>query len=215
MASNNSSTGGAGINPTAQKKNAPKGLFLALTLLKSGVDSQIPSKTSLLIGGQATTQSALSSELASDVALFQAAIDARTKLDAAVTARKVAVPTVKQRYAQIVKAIEGLFAPGSPVLAQFGIHPRKSPTPLTAEQKAVKAEKAKLTRKARGTLGRKQKQAIQTVGTPTVTITPKETIAVPQVVTDGPLPAGNSQPASPSSGTGSTQSGGSNAPSGK
>jgi hypothetical protein len=199
MANSNGSTGGAGISPAAQQRNAPKGLHLALTLLKSGVDSQVPSTTSLAIGGQSVTQAALSSELASDIALYQAVINARNQLASAVAARNAASKTVQQRYAQIVPAIKGLYALGDPALAQFGIHPRKTPTPLTAEQKAVKAAKAKLTREANGTKTSKQKKALRTVGTPTLTITPTGTKVVPQVVTDGP-PAGASPPAPPLNG---------------
>jgi hypothetical protein len=117
---------------------------------------------------------------------------------------------VKQRYAQIVQAIQALFAPGDPVLEQFGIHPRKSPAPRTAEQKAVSAAKAALTRKARGTKGSKAKLAIQTVGTPTLTITPTGTDVVPQIVTNGPQ-AGTPQPAAATNAAGTTP-GGSTAP---
>ncbi len=214
MANSNGSTGGVGINSAAQKKYAPKGLYLALTLLAEGVKDQIPSTTNLVIGGQTVKQAALVSELESDIAFFKAVIDLHNQLASAVAARKAAVPAVKQRYAQIVKAIEGLFAPGDPVLVQFGIHPRKPARRLTAEEKAVRAAKAKLTREARHTLGSKQKLEIQTVGAPTVTITPDGTNIVPQVVGTG-TPAGNSQPAATGSGTDANQGGGSNNPSGK
>ncbi len=189
MANNNgSSSTGSNVNPTAQKK-APKGLWLALTLLKQGVDSQIPGTAKLVVDGSTVTQAALSSELATDITIFQAIADGQSQLKAAVTARTAAVPGLKTRYASIIKAIENQFPAGSPVLAQFGIHPPKAKAKLTAQQLAVRAAKAKLTRAARGTKGSKQKQAIQTIGTPTVTITPGGTEVVPQQV--GPAaPAG-------------------------
>jgi hypothetical protein len=206
MASNTSSTSGAGISPAAQQKNAPKGLYLALTLLQSGVSSQVPSKTSLTIGGQSVAQAALLSELTADIALYTAVIGLRNQLAAAVAARNAAVPTVKQRYALIVKAIEGLFAPGSPVLASFGIHPRKSPAPRTAEEKAVSAAKAKLTRQATGVKTSAEKKALRTVGTPTVTITPTGTVSVPQIVINGPAGGSTPQSGAPAAPAGSSTS---------
>ena len=46
-------------------------------------------------------------------------------------------------------------------LADYGIEPRKSPTPLTTEQKSAAVAKAEATRKARGTTGKKAKLAIK------------------------------------------------------
>jgi hypothetical protein len=190
MANNNgSSSTGSNVNPTAQKK-APKGLWLALTLLKQGVDSQIPGTAKLSVDGSTVTQAALSSELATDIAIFQSIADDQSQLKTAVAARAAAVPGLKARYASIIKAIENQFPAGSPVLAQFGIHPPKTRAKLTAQQLAVRAAKAALTRKARGTKGSKQKQAIQTIGTPTVTIAPGGTQVIPPQV--GPAAAAGS-----------------------
>jgi hypothetical protein len=212
MANNNgSSSTGSNVNPTAQK-NAPKGLWLALTLLQQGVESQIPSTSKLTVEGQPVTQAALSSELATDVAIFQSVADTQSQYKAAVAARRAAVPGLKTRYASIIKAIENQFPPGSPVLAQFGIHPPKPKAKLTAQQLAVRAAKAALTRKARGTKGSKQKQAIQTVGTPTVTITPGGTnIVPPQVGSAAPAGSSTSQSNAPatSAGASTAQSSGS------
>ncbi|MHB1847230.1 MAG: hypothetical protein ACYCWW_20595 [Deltaproteobacteria bacterium] len=126
---NNNGTGGAGINPTAQQKSAPKGLFLAFTLLKSGVDDLIPPKSSITIGGQSVTQSSLSAELGNDIALFQAVIDLHAKLQSAVGARKAAEPGLKSRYAQIVKAIEGQFAPRGSGAPEVWNPPPQAPPP--------------------------------------------------------------------------------------
>ncbi len=188
-------TTGAGLNTSAQQKSAPKGLYLGLTLLKQGVDTMVPATTTLTIGGQTVTQPSLSSELGNDIAVFSAVFEKHAEYQAAVATRKAALQDLKTQYAQFVKAIEGQFPPGDPILQKFGIHPRKKPAPLTAEQKAVKAAKAKLTRQKRHTMGPKEKLGIQTIGTPLVTIQPDgTTTAVPPTLLEPGSSAGTSQP---------------------
>ncbi|MHB1846289.1 MAG: hypothetical protein ACYCWW_15810 [Deltaproteobacteria bacterium] len=205
MANNGSSSTGSNVNPQAQK-SAPKGLYLAFTLLKQGVDSVIPSKSSVMVGGQSYTQAQLSSKLASAIAIFQAVVDSHNQLKAAVLARAAAVPGLKLQYADIKKAIEAQLGSGSPVLVQFGIHAPKPKAKLTAAQLALRAAKASLTRAARHTLGRKQKLEIKTVGTPSVTISPTGKLTSQlEGSPSTPVGAGNS---SPPTGTGSTTTGG-------
>jgi hypothetical protein len=76
------------------------------------------------------------------------------------------------------------------VLADFGLVPRKAPTPLTVEQKAAAAAKRKATRAARNTMGAVQKKKV--VGTVTgVTITPitaPEPIAPVTATPTAPIP---------------------------
>ncbi len=59
------------------------------------------------------------------------------------------------------------------MLADFGLEPRKEPTPLTAEQKAAAAAKREATRKARGTSSAKAKKAIKGNVTATLVVTPE------------------------------------------
>ncbi len=67
----------------------------------------------------------------------------------------------------------------SPVLVACGFTPRKKRPKLSSEKKVLAAAKAKLTRQKRGTLGRRQKEAIRVTGTPQVTIGPEGTTVVP------------------------------------
>jgi hypothetical protein len=48
----------------------------------------------------------------------------------------------------------------SEALSSFGFRPRKEPTPLTTEQQAAKVAKARQTRQKNGTLGARQKKAL-------------------------------------------------------
>jgi hypothetical protein len=77
------------------------------------------------------------------------------------------------------------------VLADFGLRPKKAPTPLTVEEKAAAAAKRKATRVARNTMGSQQKKAVTgtfvgVVVTPiwTAPITPAP--AAPNGPTPGP-----------------------------
>ncbi len=53
------------------------------------------------------------------------------------------------------------FANATQTLADFGLTPPKARAPLTAEQLAARAAKAKATRAARGTTSKKQKLAVK------------------------------------------------------
>jgi hypothetical protein len=58
-------------------------------------------------------------------------------------------------------AVRGALGTKSTNLSVYGIKPRKTAAPLTAEQQVEKTTKAAATRKARGTLGKKQKAKIK------------------------------------------------------
>ena len=63
-------------------------------------------------------------------------------------------------------------SPDSPEMVTFGFKPNKVPTPLTASEKALKAEKALQTRAENHTKGKKQKAALDAGQTPAASTTP-------------------------------------------
>jgi hypothetical protein len=84
---------------------------------------------------------------------------------------------------------------GTPsTLADYGVTPRKAPTPLTAQQKATAALKRKATRTARHTMSKKQKKNVKGAA-PAATPVASTTASTPVV---GPSPAASA----PSQGTG-------------
>jgi len=113
------------------------------------------------------------------VAELQSLIDNRT---AAVAARATARDKVKSEQAAMpallafMNAFEGLirimFANDTTSLADFGLTPRKQPTPKKTVEKAAAAAKAEATRQARGTKGPKAKRAIHGNVTATLVVTP-------------------------------------------
>ncbi len=83
-------------------------------------------------------------------------------------------------------------------LTAYGFKPFKAAKPLTSEQKTLRAAKARLTRAARHTMGKKQKAALKATDTPVVNITiepkPDQTVAPQGGQTVAPKPdqaAGN------------------------
>jgi hypothetical protein len=79
-------------------------------------------------------------------ALVKADQDERTKSQALVSGAK--------------QTVQAMFAGQIETLGDFGLKPRKAPTPRTPEQKAASVAKAKATRAARHTMGPVQKAQI-------------------------------------------------------
>ena len=179
--------------------NQTKATALAHVLaLIAGTQKHFPTG-SFTIGGTAYTSASL-------VQTLQGLADTMTALNAAQTGAKDAlaakegavakVGPVVQAYQRLVLAA---FANATQTLADFGIEPPKARTPLTSEQKAAVAAKAKATRVARGTTSKKQKLAI-TGNVTGVTVTPiTAPTAAPPVASAAPVPTGAPvTPATPS-----------------
>jgi hypothetical protein len=126
----------------------------------TGIRSRLQSGPSLPLAGTTYTMAELE-------ALVQGRIDAA---NAAVVARAQWIDAsahyeaVSQRATAVVRALRqhvmSLYGQDSPVLSEFGFTPPK-PASLTQEQQVARAQKAAATRKARRTMGKKQKAAIK------------------------------------------------------
>ncbi len=102
------------------------------------------------------------------VQVLQGLVSAMLARNAAETGAKDALTAeqaTQEQVGPILRAYEHLvlvtFAGASQTLADFGLAPPKARTPLTAQQLAVAAAKAKATRIARGTTSKKKKLAIK------------------------------------------------------
>jgi hypothetical protein len=119
----------------------------------------------------------------------------------ALTAEQAAqtqIDPIIQAYERYVLAT---FVSATQTLSDFGLAPPKARTPLTAQQLAARAAKAKATRTARGTTSKKQKLAVKGDVTGVV-VTP---ITAPTAATPA-APAPPVTPASASAQPGSTVS---------
>jgi len=168
------------------KAATPKGLEAELALLLKGVSSAVPDGATLMVASQNWTKAALMAELQDGLDLYQKVKDQVQALKEGRQARGNGLPAKRKLAKALRHAMIGTFGQGSPMLEQFGIKaaPR---VPLTAEQLALRAARARATRVARLTLGPRQKQTIRGV----VTATPR--------VASGPA-----TPVLPSGGNGSS-----------
>ena len=126
--------------------------------LVAGTQKHTPNG-SLTFGNATYTADAL-------VQLLQGLIDALTADETArANARDalLALRAVRAKVRPVIRAyrryLRATYGDAALTLADYGLEPEKAPRPLTAEQQALKAARAKATRKALGTKGRKQKRA--------------------------------------------------------
>jgi hypothetical protein len=129
---------------------------------------------SLTIGGTVYTAASL-------IQVLQGLANAMTARNAAEAGAKDALAAEQAAQAQvspILLAYKRLvlvtYANAAQTLADFGLTPPRARTPLTTEQLAARAAKAKATRTARGTTSKKQKLAIKgnVTGAPVIPVTP-------------------------------------------
>jgi hypothetical protein len=149
-------------------KNNTATRALTFTKILAGITQHVT--TAIILGGASTSEAALA-------AIFHAAIQAQSDLDAArtvvaakVKAQKAALATARTTEVLLHKWAEATFGPESTVLTDFGFVPAVA-ADKTAAVKAASAAKGTATRKAK-------KAALAAVGQPTATPAPVATPAV-------------------------------------
>jgi hypothetical protein len=117
----------------------------------------------LTFGGGATniTVDAAVAEMQKLVDNRTAAVEARATATDKVAADRAAAPGLVAFMDAFEELVRFQFGADTKALGDFGLAPRKTRAPLTAEQKAVAAAKGKATREARGTKGPKAKKAVK------------------------------------------------------
>lgn len=146
----------------ATKFDTPGTTLGLLNQLVGGLGTKPPGgATSMVVDAQSTAMADVVAELKGYEATYQAEADAKATLAAAHQARLKLEPKALPRVRLIIEALKGMMGPNNPALTNLGIEPEKVPAPLTAEKQVIKAAKNAATRKARGTLGSKQKKAIK------------------------------------------------------
>lgn len=98
---------------------------------------------------------------------------------------KDVVATMRAVEAKVVPVFQDLksnllntFGNSATTLADFGLEPRKARAPMTSEEKAAAAAKARATRAARGTTSKQKKLAI-TGNVSGIVVTPVTTVTAP------------------------------------
>ncbi len=198
--------------------SAPKGFEALLVTLLTGLQQLIPAKSTLVVKGATMTQAQVVSALQAVIAYYAAVRNQKAAMLTALAVRKQQSQAARDLYNQIKAALVAQLGKGNPELGKFGFKVGKTPKPLTSEQKALKAAKARVTRQKRGTKGSAEKAAI-VAATPTLQLGPNGPTLTPNPA-DVPAPSGTAAAAPPSGGSttepgGSAAPGSSNTPAGK
>jgi hypothetical protein len=120
--------------------------------------------TSLAILGVTYAMPEVAQKLGDFHATYDAADAAEVKYNEALQTRALIAPDAEKFVSATRGALKAALGRQAPGLKQFGIEPEKAPAPATTEQKVERVAKAKATRIARHTLGKKAKSKIK--GTP-------------------------------------------------
>jgi hypothetical protein len=175
---------------------SPKALTLAeYQALATAIPKYFPNFAFLIASQTLTT-----AEVMTMVNTVLASATAITNAKSAVHTAVVAGEAVQAQYAATIKELREIigvaYSNAPATLGEFAIAPRKARVPLTAAAKVAADAKAKATRAARGTTGKKKKAQI-TGGVTGVTIIPT-TAAAPATAASASLqtiPAASMAPA--------------------
>jgi hypothetical protein len=133
-----------------------------------GIDKNLQNVSSLPLAGSTYTMTALKQLIQSRIDAANTVVNAKANWHDASTKYKALNTHVTQLVRALRQYVIDAFGASSPVLADFGFTPPKKQG-LTPEQKVARALKAAATRKARGTIGKKQKAKIKGVVSTPVT----------------------------------------------
>ena len=129
----------------------------------SGLQAVIPEDATLQMPGGMTGKSTLVGDLTTGLSLYTAVDTQTTALKAAHQQLEGEIPSLRSLLDQLKAALIALFGKTSPQLKQFGLE-FKQRTPLTPAQLVARAERVRQTRSLRGTMGSKQRAAVQFTG---------------------------------------------------
>jgi hypothetical protein len=153
----------SGINKTKETAQAQQ--------LLAGFLKHLSAMVSLMVESAVYTPAQITDALKAFVTLRSNVVAAQAAAKVALNAEEAQAPALLIVIDALVSYVKLTYAKSPDVLADFGLKPRKAPTPLTAEQKAAANAKRRATRAARGITTKAAKQA-QTGNVVGVTITP-------------------------------------------
>ena len=143
------------MSSTTTTKASKATVLAQLQALVAGLQKQLPNGSFTLMSTDYTT--------ATLVQALQGLIAALTAVETAQAGAKAALVNwgaEDAKLSPIVQALKrtllSMYANAPDTLAVFALKPPKARTPLTAEQRAAAVAKAKATREARGTTGKKR-----------------------------------------------------------
>ncbi|MBS2027622.1 MAG: hypothetical protein JST54_06950 [Deltaproteobacteria bacterium] len=148
--------------------NVPLDEFLR-AVVKS-ITLYMGAKDTLLLNGKTYTKQQFLAELANQEKPFDDVDNAHKALTLRIADKEAALPGVLTFANDYIAAIRSTYGSDPATLTKFAVPSRKAPRELTATEKVEKAAKAVATRKARGTMGSRQKEGIKATGDFTVSV---------------------------------------------
>jgi len=150
-------------------KGKDTAMVLAQKLL-AGTQKHLSNVSSLMLESGSFTPAQVEASLQTLINLRTAVNDAKAVTQAKLADEQAQAPLLQSRMAALVVFVKAAFGKSPDVLADFGLQPKKTSTPLTIDQKAAAAAKRAATRAARHTMGTKQKKNVK--GTITTIVAP-------------------------------------------
>jgi hypothetical protein len=142
-------------------RNATK-LLGSINAMVTGLKAEPPAGlTALGVGGKSYSLADLETKLTTYGGMLQGLVDAETAVEAAHLVLVQVGPELTLFVQQAQGAIKGALGKKSASLPVYGLAADKTPAPLTAEKEAQKVARMRATRKARNTMGKRQKAAVK------------------------------------------------------
>ncbi|HZU96808.1 MAG TPA: hypothetical protein VFF73_08965 [Planctomycetota bacterium] len=143
-----------------QKQSHVSAVGKKIADLKKGIQAVIPATATFPLNGVNVTQSDLLAQLTAREAPIDLVTQKRGELEAAINQRRSGDLDTRRFLAQVKAAIILYLGRTNPELTQFGLKPAKDTGTITSQEAQARAQKAKETRAKNGTLGKRQKQAL-------------------------------------------------------
>ena len=137
-----------------------------LRSLQAGINANLHAE-SLIVGGATLTGPQAAAQIDTFIAAQTATVNAKAAYHTAVTQEKTSDTAARLFRSQFQAYLVSRYGKTNPILQQFGFTPTKAKK-TTAAVKAVAVLKLKATRKARGTMSKKQKAKIKGTVDPSI-----------------------------------------------
>ena len=128
--------------------------------LIAGTNKHLANTAQVMVAGQSLSPAQVTGKLQTLVTLRSDVNAARASTKAKVAVEKADMPSLRIFMDAFVTFVKAAYGNQPDVLADFGVHP-KARAPLTVEAKAAAAAKRDATRKARHTMGSRQKKDVK------------------------------------------------------
>ena len=129
--------------------------------LAAGTQKHFANAGQLTFAGGTFTPAQIVAQLQKLPTLRSDADAAKATARAKIATERAQLPGLREFMLAYVALVKATFGTSPDVLADFGLKPKKAPTPLTPEKKAAAKAKRAATRKARGVIGSRKRAEIK------------------------------------------------------